>query len=142
MGHNAGPTTSMNRAIELVVVVVYVVSVYCVLPIALVIGWTRWVKREPEARLTPWSILSLVGFTLATLSTVLGISSVLYAHAIGGFPFYDPLLMRIYRWGALLALGGFVCGIVGCWRRSLLRWYAPACAVAILVFWFVSAMGE
>jgi hypothetical protein len=51
--------------------------------------------------MTLFSVLSLIGFTLASASGLLAVSSVLYAHAIGGFPFYDPRLLRIYRWGDL-----------------------------------------
>jgi hypothetical protein len=32
----------------------------------------------------------------------------LYAHLIGGFPFWDPALLRIYRWGSLLSLAGLI----------------------------------
>jgi hypothetical protein len=77
-----------------------------------------------------------------TASGLLATSSVLYAHAIGGFPFYDPLLLRIYRWGALLSLSGTVFAFIGVWRPGPLRWHAPACAVGTLLFWFAAAMGE
>jgi len=84
----------------------------------------------------------VIGFTLATLSGVLAISSVVYAHAIGGFPFYDPLLMKIYGLGAVLSLAGILFSLSGIWRPSVLRWHAPVCSVGTLLFWFFSAMGE
>jgi len=71
-----------------------------------------------------------------------GVSAMLYARAVGGFPFYDPLLLRIYRWGALLSLSGIVFAVIGVWRPSPLRWHAPACAIGTLLFWFAAAMGE
>jgi hypothetical protein len=43
-------------------------------------------------------------------------------------PFHD--LMRLYRWGGRLALAGIVMGIIGCFRRNTLRWYASICSVA------------
>jgi hypothetical membrane protein len=66
----------------------------------------------------------------------------LYAHAIVGFPFFDSRLMRLYRWGGQLSLAGIVLGIIGCFRRNTLRWYAPICAVGVFIFWFAAAMGE
>ena len=56
-------------------------------------------------------ILSLIGFVLATASGLLALSSVVYAHVIGGFPYYDPRLLRIYAWGGVLSLSGIVFGI-------------------------------
>jgi hypothetical protein len=132
---------NMKHSIEVIVAAVYAIFVYCALPITLVIGWARWAKRE-QTNATLWSILSLIGFTFATLSAFLAVSSIAYARAIGGFPFYDPLLMKIYRWGGRLSLAGFVFGVVGCWRGNPLRWYAPACAVAVFIFWFGAAFGE
>jgi len=41
---------------------------------------------------------SLAGFSLGTASAVLAVGTTVYARAVGGFPFYDPSLMRIYRW--------------------------------------------
>jgi len=123
-----------------VLLVLFVAGIYLVLPAAMVWGWVRWLKRT-QPRSWP-SILSLIGFALGTASGLLAISSVLYAHAIGGFPFYDPLLLRIYRWGALLSLSGTVFALIGVWRPGPLRWHAPTCAVGTLLFWFAAAMGE
>jgi hypothetical protein len=114
--------------------------VYIALPAVITWGWVRWWKRTQPR--TPFSILSLIGFTLATASGLLAISAMLYARAVGGFPFYDPLLLRIYRWGALLSLSGIVFAVIGVWRPSPLRWHAPACAIGTLLFWFAAAMGE
>jgi hypothetical protein len=130
----------MNKAAGSVVLVLFVVGVYIALPAVITWGWVRWWKRTQPR--TPFSILSLIGFTLATASGLLAISAMLYARAVGGFPFYDPLLLRIYRWGALLSLSGIVFAVIGVWRPSPLRWHAPACAIGTLLFWFAAAMGE
>lgn len=130
----------MNKAVESVLVVLLAVGFYVGLPAAMIWGWVRWWKRTQPR--TPFSILSLIGFTLATASGLLAILAMLYARAVGGFQFYDPLLLRIYRWGALLSLSGIVFAVIGVWRPSPLRWHAPVCAIGTLLFWFAAAMGE
>jgi hypothetical protein len=130
----------MNKAVESVMVVLLAVGFYVGLPALMIWGWVRWSKRT-QPRTLP-SILSLVGFTLSTASGLLAISAMLYARAVGGFPFYDSLLLRIYRWGALLSLSGIVFAVIGVWGPSPLRWHAPACAIGTLLFWFAAAMGE
>ena len=129
-----------HGVIESVVVVLFTVGFYVGLPALMMWGWARWFRRT-QPRSLP-SILSLIGLTLATASGLLAVSSVMYAHAIGGFPFYDPRLLRIYRWGGLLSLSGLVFGIAGVWRPSPVRWLAPVCSFGTLLFWFASAMGE
>ena len=130
----------MHKAVESVLLFVFAVCIYAGLPALTIWGWVRWSKRR-QPRTLP-SILSLVGFTLATASGLLAASSLLYASAIGGFPFYDPLLLRIYRWGGVLSLSGIVFGIGGVWRPGPVRWLAPVCSLGTLLFWFASAIGE
>src|ERR1043165_7604142 len=101
---------------EQLLVLAYGVGIYLALPLGVSIGWVRWLKRETP--LTAFSILSLIAFGLATCSGSLAIGSLIYGRAIGGFPFYDPRLLRIYRWGGSLSLGGFFLGVFGCWRRT------------------------
>lgn len=130
----------MSKAIQPVMVILFVICIYIALPTAMIWGWVRWLKRtQPRSY---FSIMSLVGFALATASGLLAAASVSYAHIIGGFPYYDPLLLRIYRWGAVLSLSGMVFGLGGVWRPSPLRWHAPTCAVGTLLFWSAAAMGE
>jgi hypothetical protein len=125
---------------EEIVLVVFVITIYGALPAAIIAGWIRWVRwRTPGTR---FSSLSLLAFGLATCSGLLALISLIYAHAIGGFPYYDRRLLRFYRWGGILADVGFVLGMLGCWRRNPLRWYAPLCALGMSVFWAAAAMGE
>jgi len=118
----------------------FALVLYAGIPALMVWGWARWFGRT-QPRTLP-AILSLIGFALATASGLLAVSSVVYAHVIGGFPYYDPRLLRIYAWGGVLSLSGIVFGIAGIWRPGPLRWHAPACSLGTLLFWFVSAMGE
>ena len=130
----------MKHLLEQVFLFVYATVIYLALLLAIVAGWIGWARRRTSE--TPFSLLSLVAFGLCTCSALLAVSSVAYAHVIGGFPFYDPRLLRIYRWGTLLSVCGVVFGIVGIWRHSRLRWYAPLCAAGMLLFWFFAASSE
>jgi len=112
---------------------------YLVAPVVLVWGWAWW-GVQPKLKTVP-SILSLIGFILATASALLAVSSVVYAQ-IHGFRYYDPLLLRIFRWGLLLSLAGILFGVAGVWRKNSLRWHTPACALGTLAFWIVAASGE
>ncbi len=110
-----------------------------VTPVALIRGWTGW-ARQPMQRSVP-AIPSLAGFVFATASAVLAGSSVAYAQ-VHHFPFYDPLLLRIFRWGGLLSLMGILFGIGGAWRPGPSRWQAPVCGLGMLAFWLLAAEGE
>jgi hypothetical protein len=112
---------------------------YVLGPVALVWGWVWWGMRPKKWTVS--SILSLVGFVLATASAVLAISSVGYAQ-VHHFEYFDPLLARIIRWGCLLSMAGFVFAVGGVWRRNTLRWFAVASAVGTFAFWFLSAVAE
>jgi hypothetical protein len=130
----------LNKSLEILFSVL-VVCAWIVTPIVLIWGWVRWMKNPKSKAVS--SIFSLLGFLLATSSALLAISSVTYAHTLhNGFPFYDPLLMRIYRWGALLSTAGFCLGIGGVWRKNSLRWLSPISAFGTLVFWLLAAEGE
>src|SRR5215472_2507432 len=107
------------------------VGVYFLTPVALIWGWVRW-TRQPRQK-TPLAILSLTGFTLASASGVLAIIAWVWALFLA-FPFYDPRLLRLFRWGCLLSLSGIVFAIGGVWRRSALRWHAAATSVGTLLF--------
>jgi hypothetical protein len=112
---------------------------YLVAPVGLIWGWAWW-GVQPKLKTTA-SIFSLIGFSFATASAGLAVSSAVYAQ-IHGFRYYDPLLLKIFRWGLLLSLAGILFGIVGVWRKNSLRWYTPVCALGTLAFWIVAASGE
>jgi hypothetical protein len=140
MTHSEVEEISMNALATKILLILFAVAIYVALPAAIVSGWVHWARRKQQ--LTVPLALSLIGFTLATASGLLAISSVVYALAIHGFRYYDPTLLRIFRWGGLLSLSGMVLGIGGIWRPSPLRWYAPCCAAGMLLFWFAMAAGE
>jgi hypothetical protein len=106
----------------------------------LIWGWVRWTRKPQQRSIFP--ILSLLGFAFATASGLLAVSSVMYSIGIGGFPHYDPRLLRIFRLGILLSLVAIVFGVGGVWRSSPLRWHAPASAVGTLMFWITTASME
>lgn len=83
----------------------------------------------------------LVGLILASLSGLLALSTIAYAQ-VHRFPFYDPLLLRIFRIGALLSISGLGFGIAGVWRSSSVRWHSAVSSFGMLIFWIVAASGE
>jgi hypothetical protein len=113
---------------------------YLSTPVVLFMGWRRWLRRpSPQSLL---SLLSLAGFVLASASAVLAIGTVLCSLTTGGFRFYDPTLLKLYRSGLLLGLGGLVFALVGVWNRNSLRWHAPALSLSMLLLWLIWLSSE
>lgn len=139
-GHNGARANTMNNVGWTVVASLLFVLFYAVVPAVMAWGWVRWARRAKSRDVC--SILSLVAFTLATASALLAVSSILYAYAIGGFPYFDPRLSRIYRWGFLLSTAAVGFAISGVWRQSALRWHAFVCGIGTLFFWISAAEGE
>src|ERR1700733_9690715 len=116
------------------------VAEYAVIPLIVVLGGTRYFDRPKPGVL--YSILLLLSLFLATASVVLAVSSTMYAKATGGFPYYDPLLLSIFRWGFVLSSGAIIFAFSTLRRPTISRWLALAYGVAMLLFWFGTAMGE
>jgi hypothetical protein len=86
---------------------------------------------------------TLVGFSLASLSAALEISSGAYAQfREGGFPFNDPTLLRIYFFGFWFAFLGLLCSLIGVGSKTPLRFKAPALLLVLMLLWMGQAMGE
>lgn len=113
---------------------------YLLAPAMLIWGWIRWAIFKDE--LGRPSSVSFAGFVMSTASALLALFTILYAVVIHSFAYYDPTLLRIFRWGALLSLAGFVMGLVGTRKANALRWQAPVAGLAMLAFWFVAASSE
>jgi hypothetical protein len=107
---------------------------------ALIWAWVRWIRQPQDRNLL--SYLASTALVLATASAVLAASAFIYAAVIGGFPFYDRRLLRIYSVGLLLSLSGTIIGVAGSWKRGPIRWLAPACAFGTLLYWFGAASSE
>jgi hypothetical protein len=103
-------------------------------------GWIRWARHSQPRNV--FTYLSLVGFSLATISSIIAVATLLYARESGGFPAGDPRLFRIFPWGGLSALCGLLLAVAGVWRRSALRWYALALSSGIAFFWFALSMAQ
>ncbi len=109
-------------------------------PFVTIWGWVRWARREKQWTIP--AVLSLIGFALAAGSALLAAALSFWGHAIGGFPFYDPRLMRIYAWGLLLSLSALFLALGGIWRLNSIRWHALFCSFGMLVYWFALAGSE
>jgi hypothetical protein len=105
-------------------------------------GWRSWIRHRPQS-LSLGVLFSLAGFFLASLSAALEVGSGAYAQfRDGGFPFNDPILLRIYFYGFWLAALGLVFSLVGAANKTPLRFKAPALSVVLLLLWMGQAMGE
>jgi hypothetical protein len=83
-----------------------VVLFYGAIAFVLVTGWVRW-ARQSQPR-NAFSYIALIGFSLANVSLIIAAAGIIYARKIGGFPYYDPRLMRLFRWGGTFSLGGLI----------------------------------
>jgi hypothetical protein len=113
---------------------------YAAIPLIIVLAITLYFDRPKTG--VWYSIWLFLSFSFATGSVVLAVSSIMYAKTIGGFPYYDPLLLSIFRWGLMLSLGAIIFSIAALWRPSALRWAALGCSIVMLLFWFWGAIGE
>jgi len=120
------------------ILLVLAVAITLVVPVLLLWGWLRWSQNDaPSSRS---STFSLLGFSLATASACLAIGTHLYARFVRNMPLQDPTLMKIYALGCLLSIIGIAFAFAGTGRPNPVRWIAPVCSVATLVFWLL-AMG-
>jgi hypothetical protein len=81
----------------------------------------------------------LGAFGFATLSFLLWLILFAWAHSIGGFPFYDPVVMHFYGWGFLTGASGIAMSLAG---KGRLRWPAGGVSVLMTFLWIAAAAGE
>ena len=114
---------------------------FIIIPAALlVLALQHWSELVPKFEHPLWrSYTAFVAFCLSSVSVLLWVFMDVWALFRGGFPKYDPVLLRMYAFGALLGLAGFVTSLPG---KGKLRW--PVCFVsfAMLFMWFAAAVME
>ncbi len=110
---------------------------YLVAPTTLIWGWMSWCWQEKARAIS--SILSFIGFTLASASAVLALSAIAFAE-LGGFQSNSGffLFAKAIKTGGILSSAGFLFSLAGLWQKSPTRWQAPASAIGTLVFWLVA----
>ncbi|HLE36127.1 MAG TPA: hypothetical protein VI699_03170 [Candidatus Acidoferrales bacterium] len=81
----------------------------------------------------------MAGFVLGAMSTLLWIVGIVWAMIVGGFPFYDPVLLFFIRIGFLTALGAILLGLTG---KGKLRWPTVGAALAMGTLWLLAATAE
>ena len=102
-------------------------------------GYLSWACNR--SAVSKMALCSLAGFTLASLSALVEISSGIYAQ-FHEFRYYDPLLMTIYRVGFFVAGFGFVVSLFGSATKSPLRWKALVLSAVMLLLWSWHAVSE
>ncbi len=80
------------------------------------------------------AIAGIASSGTGTASAILYYSTAVYARLIGGFPFYDPALLRIYRYGALSALLGVLLAVLA---KGRVRVGAISLSIFILLLWIL-----
>jgi hypothetical protein len=120
------------------ILLVIAVAITLAVPVLLLWGWLRLSQNELPS--TRSSTFSLLGFSLATASAGLAIGTHLYARFVRDMPLQDPTLVKIYTVGCLLSIVAIAFAFAGTGRPNPVRWLAPVCSVATLLFWLL-AMG-
>ena len=109
-------------------------------PVALGFGWVRTVRRLQQQSIFGW--VAIISFLLATVSALLALATFICGQAIGGWPFYDHRLLRLYAWGAAISIVALILGVISCFKRNPLRWVAPLASLGMFLFWFGAAASE
>jgi hypothetical protein len=118
-----------------------VVDILCYGAIAFVLAFgINWARRSPKQDTS--LVFAIASFSLVTGSVAIAISSMLYARKIGGFPHYDPMLMRILRWGFCLSLAAVIIAYKGVPRRSTNRWLLLTLSIGMMMFWLLTMLEE
>lgn len=100
----------------------------------------RWLRSSPRIAIPTWRGYSAISaFSLAGISLIMWVVLFAWAQAIGGFGFYNPVVLRFYRWGFLTGAAGLLISLIG---KGKLRW--PACGLSALMafLWLAAATSE
>ncbi len=108
----------------------------------LILAWAlwRWLRTAPRIVEPAWrSYMAIGAIGFAGASSMLWLISLIWAMVIGGFPFYDPVLLRFYRWGFLTSALGLLISFAG---KGRLKW--PSCGLSLLMalLWMMAASSE
>ena len=117
--------------------VLFFIGEFVVVPLLLVGGWIRWLKKPKERTLFP--ILSLAGFSAASASALLAVAAVL-RKILSGADYFSPLIG--YRWGYALSFVACAFAIAALWRPGRLRWHALVCGAGTLFFWYMMGIPD
>jgi hypothetical protein len=85
------------------------------------------------------AIAGIASSGAAAASAMLYSSTAVYARWTGGFSFYDPALMRIYRYGFLSALLGVLLAVLA---KGRVRVGTVSLSVFMLLLWILVAESE
>jgi len=119
---------------------VLIIAAYVGVPVILISGWVRWWRGSDAGNVV--SRFALAGFVVGSASAALALSTFVYSLAIGGFPYWDFRLIKIYGVGLFLSLAAMALSLGGVFRRNTLRWHAPALSAGILILWVLWMSGE
>src|ERR1700682_3510179 len=107
-----------------------------------VLAWAlwRWLTSRPRIADPVWrGYTALLAMALTAISVLLWVTSLIWARVIGGFPFYDPILMRFLLGGGLTCLSGLVLSFPA---KGKLRWPILSLSVLMTFLWFAVAIAQ
>jgi|SRR5580658_8749462 hypothetical protein len=119
---------------------VLLVLAYVLTPFCIIWTWVRFIRHSRLRDRSSWP--SITALMLTTCSALLALAALAFSGATGGFAYYDPRLLRIFRIGLLLSSLASLAGLIGTAFRSPLRWQAPIASLGMLIFWFLAAVAE
>lgn len=100
-------------------------------------GFWRWRETKPRFEEPLWrSYWGLAAFGLGGLSLLLWITSIVWALAVAGFPYFDPGLLKFYRAGLYLSLAGVFASVPS---QGKLRWPGFLVSFMMAVLWMLTA---
>lgn len=106
----------------------------------LIWAFLRWWRSTPRIGVPAWRSYTAIGaFCVSVLSFLLWLTLFAWAHAIGGFPFYDPVVMCFYALGFLTGVLGMVLSLIG---KGKLCGPSFSFVAIMTLLWVLAASGE
>jgi len=113
---------------------IYVLFLLCMLAL-FVVNWVKWLSSKRERKQS--STLSFLALLCASLSAGVALGGAAFAYFVHPFSYSDSSFVWLSRAGTLLALIALICGAVGSFRNSPIRWQSVALSMGMSLLWLL-----